>query len=192
LYNVISGVNSTVDYTTTAPASGTITLTEGYYTSAELAAHIQTVLQAIDANFTVSYNINTGKLTIANGVNDFSFDFTSGESQTHKLFGANYGATTEGATYTSDFPILINPNDVIFIRINEDENRKLHTEDNFSQSFMISSVSLFGEVMRIDSESNLTDQVIKLRKSRKLEIAFYNKYNQQLAIKDFTLILKRN
>jgi hypothetical protein len=62
-------------------------------------------------------------------VNDFSFDFTSGESQTNKLFGANYGTTIEGATYTSDFPILINPNDVIFKRINEDENRKFHTED---------------------------------------------------------------
>lgn len=67
---------------------GDVTLTSGFYTSSTLATHLQTLLQVVDANFTVTYNTNQATFTIANSVSSFVLDFgTNTTNSARQLLG---------------------------------------------------------------------------------------------------------
>jgi hypothetical protein len=138
----------------------------------------------------VSYNDITGKLTIANAVNDFAFQWNSEATETFKLLGSpNTDFTAQVSSWTSPVPILLNTNEVVYIQVQEDIKRRFQGESGFQQTFLISSTSLFGEVIRIDGANNPTQSLI-LKKTRSLNIRFYNKYNQEIFFPDFTLIFR--
>lgn len=81
-YAIVSGAISNSVYTVTSntntlifvdPSSHTVTIAAGYYTGVTLAAALQDALTPINASFTVTYSVVTGKLTFGGASLGFTF-----------------------------------------------------------------------------------------------------------------------
>lgn len=92
MYNSQYTVNSTNKKLYWKDSTGTLrtsTLTEGYYSAPQLAAHVTTVMNADNTGsgtYTVSYSTLTGKLTFSNSTSNFQLLFGT--------YRADYNATT--------------------------------------------------------------------------------------------------
>jgi hypothetical protein len=191
LYNV-SAHNNVLGFTQTSelPASGSITIPQGYYSPVELNNAIDGLLVAQNAGFSCSFDILTGKLTITNSINNFSLDFTQCPN-IFKLLGNSTASTTPlASSWTGDLPVNLNPHDVMYVRLEQDEKRNFQGDEFFEQTFLISTNTLFGDVMRVDNQNN-PKQNVRLRKTRNLWVLFFDKYGKELVLNDWTLILKK-
>lgn len=101
---------------TSHPSGGpdTLTLTDGNYTIASLKTELETKLQAIDANFSVSYSSTKSKITITNSSGNFVINFDS--STANKILGfPSSGSSTAAASYTAPYTFSINDMDYIYL-----------------------------------------------------------------------------
>ena len=93
-FHVSRGNNSlTLNIPTGSANAKTVEMSSGVYTSAEMAAHVQTVLQRANSGFTCTYDNATFKFTIANAT---GFDITSpsGDPWTALGFTGSFTNTT--------------------------------------------------------------------------------------------------
>jgi hypothetical protein len=192
IFNVRS-TNNVLGFTQASelPATATVTIPEGNYTTSELAAAINDILVVENAGFSCTLNSSNDKLTITNSLNNFTLDFTQSE-EVHKLLGhLTRSTTTMAASWTATLPINLNSSPIIYICLEQDERRNFQGERFFGQTFLISSKALFGEVIRVDTTENFPTQKVKIRKTRNLNISFVDKIGTSLNINDWILILKQ-
>lgn len=86
---------------TASPSYTTLTIPDGNYTAVTLEDELTTLLQTIDANFTVEISFTTGKLTIKNLVNNFDINFTTDPSNIVYPFGLGVLLGFTASTYTN-------------------------------------------------------------------------------------------
>lgn len=99
----INSNNNTLELIENSGATtATVTLSEQSYTGAEIATELKTKLDAASLSgniYTVSYNSNTKKLTIAASANNFTF---GANSTALKVIGFTLTPTTYSASRTSE------------------------------------------------------------------------------------------
>lgn len=107
-FKIITGANDTA--TLTCPAgNGTITVTPGTYTGAQLATEVQTQMNVnatlIDGgsvSYTVTYNSTTRKFTIAASAGTIAYDRTTYKSQLMRDLGWTASATSAASITSND------------------------------------------------------------------------------------------
>jgi hypothetical protein len=163
LNNVISGYNNTL-YT----SLGNVTIPVGIYTGSLLATAIQTVLQALDADFTFTYSTTTYKFTITHA--DTNFTVNIGSNSANKLIGFSTSANTSSAlTHTSSNSIDLSPQKSLLIDIQEAEPTIISTNvQNIRSCLYIPVTEGFGSVVNIDASE--VDQIVKFRRTSSLNI----------------------
>jgi hypothetical protein len=79
----------------------TLTLTEGNYMSTDFSDSLQTLLQTLDANFTVTISNITGKLSIENPTNAFDIQFPKENTASTFDWGLGYYMGFNNISYTN-------------------------------------------------------------------------------------------
>jgi len=101
-------------------ADKTVTLTLGDYRPSTLIVEIQTKLNAISTNFTVTFNNDTNKITITRTSNfNLLFNSYSNFNQICDVIGFNKTDHLAASTYTSENIFNGRPYNIIMIRSNE-------------------------------------------------------------------------
>ena len=112
---LINSLNNTFKFTRSS--SYTITLTNGNYSPAELATHIQTIMNVALSGFTVVYSSITGKLTFSH-VSAFTLDFASldhSKNNIAQILGFIDGTSTaSGTSSTSSYQVDLLQNRIIY------------------------------------------------------------------------------
>ena len=86
---------------TASPSYTTLTLTEGNYMSTDFSDTLQTLLQTVNANFTVSISNVTGKLSIENPTNVFDIQFPREDTASTFDWGLGYYMGFNNTSYTN-------------------------------------------------------------------------------------------
>ena len=169
----------------------TSTLTNGFYDSSDYTSHLSTILNN-DASGTISVSLddNTRKLTITNTLT-FYFTFGSNTSNSaRKLLGYNAIDGTTATSQTSTNPIDLNTCKNIFIKVMQDDHRKIEGIDFFNASLMINGDGNIGETLRY-IDSNNFDQYIKFKKTKQISIEFHDIYNNSISLNsEYQIILQ--
>jgi hypothetical protein len=124
-YNVVAPQNTFVT------GAGTATIPPGNYSTATLITSLQTLLQAIDATFTVTQNANTNFITVARSTN---FTVTANQLSTRLGFSANLsGASTYTAALVPylAIPAILVANNVLYERKNYTTNSNFNPPNLF-------------------------------------------------------------
>lgn len=146
--------------------STTITITNGNYTSTELAAEIENKIQAdtSDANYYVSVNDITMKFTIyydgVSPTNDFTLDL-SVDNTIAKVIGFNATSQTGAITYTSQ-----------------------NTYDLFGEKYMVMNLNNFASNI-VSNQSKLEGAFAKIPLTQPLYSVEYFNYDKLRAFKEF-------
>lgn len=142
--------NNKIQFQETAGTTITGTLTAGTYTQAQLAAHVETVLNAAGGTpaYTVTYNALTRKFTIASdraGGAVFVLVGTGDQSKfsVHKTLGFDDEDTTNAASITSTYPFSALCRIVEPFRIHKGEEKQIYGLDpeSFHRDYPVSMVS---------------------------------------------------
>lgn len=154
-YNV-SNLNNKLYVEHSVDGNNTLTLTNGYYTSSELATELKTQLDSISAvTYTVSFDSLTSKYTFTPSAGNFGFKFTTNTSNScRKLIGKNAVDDTLGASQISDNNVDLAPYKVLYFSIPSAGNYVL-TSQNVNSSFYISVNEINGEEIRQDYHNDL-------------------------------------
>ncbi len=113
-WNIVAGVNDSIDFTESVSGAAVAVLTPGnYVTGADLAAEIEAAINAAatDNTYTVTYSAVTRKFTIARsvGVAGIDLNWSTGPNSADTAgedIGFDVSADDTGATsYTSDVPV---------------------------------------------------------------------------------------
>jgi hypothetical protein len=86
---------------TASPSYTTLTLSEGNFLSTEFSDSLQTLLQTVDANFTVTISNITGKLSIENPTNAFDIQFPREDTASTFDWGLGYYMGFNNTSYTN-------------------------------------------------------------------------------------------
>lgn len=138
-------------------ASSTVRLNPGNYTASSLAAQLQSKLQTVDANFSVSYDesLHAFKFTLNQS---FSIDYSNSSAELAHQLGFDADATSyqSGSDYLiySKYPVLGIPRDLIGVcnalvrwRFAEVKERRVgkfsETTESHSTSFDYSNVPTY-------------------------------------------------
>ena len=117
LYNIRTGVNDTIYFND--GTDRTVTLTPSSYTASSLATHIQAQLNASASTitFTVSYNTDTFKMTIA-GDSPFTLQFDNADSPYREL-GFAFAETASATSHVGDYAVNLSYPQFLMINIPE-------------------------------------------------------------------------
>ena len=173
-YTITTGVNDKVYC-----SLGNKQLTAGYYaTSTAFASQVQTDLQTVDSNFTVTYSTTTCKFTIANSVSAFILQWASstGDDCSDQL-GFALSNTTSGLTVTSTFIPVLPQSVAVLIQIGEAQSTDYYLTTN-ANSNLLGSLRVpidvgFGSVVNFVPEAN-HEQYINLRGTKRLTVKLYD------------------
>lgn len=187
LLNVITGFNDIV-YTSV----GNVTLDEGRYTASTLASHVQTKLQALNANFTCGYSSTNEVFTISYNTN-FTLNWgTNTVASARKLLGFSANDTTSATSASSDQQIDLAPIKSVVIRIDEC-NPNVYTSsigDNPSNIY-VAVREAFGDV--INQTRSEIIQHITLRRTNTLNIKVYDNNGNIISLRglDWEILLSK-
>lgn len=173
---------------------GDVNLTPGYYTSSSFVTHLQTQLQTVDANYTVTLDSNTKKITVAN-TGAFTLDFgTDTTASARILMGFNQADTASGTSVTGDNPINLAPQPIVFIDIPQN-NQQIMTSSVSSSlrgCLMVPLSSAFGsfEILRY---SDLPQIVDLYQPTNTLDIGLYDDQGNAMSLNnhDWTMLLTK-
>lgn len=159
--------------------SSAVTLTPGSYTLTSLMTHVDTQLTASNShNFTVSYDNDTGYMTISSATGNFTLDFDVTDSCAD-LLGFGVETTYSGAsTYTGSFiPEL---SDSIFIDIERFSSEYL-CSDSKRPTFVISNNQARHDIIYFN-EKNDFEQIAYSPSgpSNIVTVLLKDSFNQQL------------
>jgi hypothetical protein len=115
LYNTsytINNYNNKLYWTDSTPTAHTTTLTNGNYTASSLATHVTTLMNADNTGggtYTVTTDISTGKITIANSSSNFSLTFgTNTSNSVATALGFANANKTGSSSYTGEKIVKLN------------------------------------------------------------------------------------
>lgn len=171
-----------------------IVLTPGNYSYLDLANEIETQLNAtvVGGSFTVDYDTISGKYTITEAANTFYFIFVVVNSA-YKLMGFNYeNQSNLEASKTSDNPSQIYPNQVIYLRLGEDDDLNIRGSSSFSSSLFIPVNSEFGEKFDYKINTESLCQIIRLNSTSGLTFRFHDSNRKDIDLNgaDWEILLK--
>ena len=192
IFNVTSN-NNILPYQEGATYTA-IELTQQYRNGHELATDVAAKINAISVGTaSVSYDDNTGRMTISNTTN-FYLKFGDVTSNTcHHLLGFNTSNTTNGTSVASDKMCDLIPFKTIFIDISEDCNRSIGDQDYNHYTFIISGSSNFGELFAYKSfEWSLIPQYMQINEHKRLKITFYDENKNVLNLLNWFIVLHQH
>jgi hypothetical protein len=142
--------------------STTITITNGNYTSSELASEIETKIDTTtgDSNYSVSANDITMKFTISHSSTNFTLDL-SVDNNIAKVIGFNATSQTGALTYTSQ-----------------------NTYDLFGEKYIVMHVNNFASNI-VSNQEKLEGAFAKIPLTQPLYSVEYFNYDKLRAFKEF-------
>ena len=159
--------------------SSAVSLTPGSYNLTNLMAHLDTQLTASNShNFTISYDNDTGYVTISSATGNFTLDFNVADS-CHNLFGYGKTTTYSGAsTYTGAFIPELNDN--IFVDIDRFGSEYI-TSDSKRPVFIIPNKEARHNLIFYNEKTDF-DQICYTDNSmaNSINVQLRNKYNKRL------------
>ena len=168
-----------------------IELTQQYASGNELAADIQNKINAVSVGTaSVTYNDNTGKFTITNTTN-FHLKFGDVTTNTcYNILGFNQSNTTDGTSVISTNIADLTPFKCLYIQISEDKYQNIKTENYRDYTFVITGKSDFGDVFQYIEQS--IPQKCYFSNTNKITIKFYDEKYNELSIRNWCLVMRRN
>lgn len=150
LMNTIYSVNSKNDqiYFVEGGAPFVGSLTNGTYTSTELALEIKSAMEAVGGvTYTIVYNQNTHTYDF-DGTANFGFTFSSfGTNTARFLLGKDNVDDVEGLSQESEGCIDLNPHKIIYFNFPAGVSQ-LQTSGNIQSTFHLSTWGDFGDTIR--------------------------------------------
>ena len=189
IYNITSN-NNIVPYQEGATYTA-LELTQQFANGDTIATDLQTKINAVSAGTaSVSFDDNTGKLTISNTTN-FYFKFGDITSNTaYKQLGFEQSNTTDGTSAVSTNAVDLVPFKHIYIDIKQDQSQSIKNENYRDYSFIINANSNFGEKCHYNAKNNdYNPQICKFRNENRLEIRFYNENYNAITPTNWELVL---
>lgn len=160
-YYPIDSHNNVIDFQENVGAAVAATITPGVYTPIELATEIKTRMDAASPNtrtYTVSYNSNTAKYTIAISAGTFTLLFSSGVNavnSANRALGFPASDIATGASQTSEYVIDISGPKYLLIKSNAlyasgTDPQGEQSNTNVNDGAVLSKINMngnFGEVI---------------------------------------------
>jgi hypothetical protein len=174
LYNVVSGYNDRF-YT----SLGIANLIPGYYNTTTFTDMLEGALKAVDAGFTVNYEINPKKLDITNAT-PFAITFgTNKQRSAAKICGFNGIDTVVDVFHRANHVINLVWAHSLIIEIQEANNRISSSDVQSSSrgSIYIPFNVPFGTYQNL-YESDLHQMLSFSKNTRKLSVRIYNSDNE--------------
>lgn len=174
----------------------TITLTQGFYSLADLASMLDTIFTAttgqIGANqINVTASDSTGKITFtAVAPATFYFTFSGSSYSAQKILGFNADQTSLASSTVSTYPADLFPYKNIYLSIDENKGSSIQGASYFSSSLWIPFGNTFGEPF-IYKCKNEVEQFITLNHPNKIRFKFHDDSNNPIEMNnvDWELIL---
>ena len=198
-YYNINNDNNKIYFNEDGGATLTATLTNGFYSSADIASNIENAMEAVslssglNVNYTVTFNANTNKLTISSGGgHSFAFKFASNTtSSADRVLGFPLTDTSTSSSQTSNTPI--NLVDTLSYNISlQGQNITSNIQDNSNTiySFAIpinsNSLGIFNYEPYHNITVNFNNPVYNMK------VIVYNEKDNELTLfHDWYMILER-
>ena len=175
LNNVLYNVNTfnNVVYLNVNSIDYSIELDVGYYTPTTFIQHLETKLTSqTGETFTITKNDTTQKI-ISSCSSAFRYTFgTNAKNSASKLIGVDTD-TALSLNITSDKTFDLSPIKLLFGNIHQD-NSKVFNTDLISASFVISSNTDFGNVIKYPTNSSDILPIFNFNDTKQLNIDFLN------------------
>lgn len=175
IYNITAGYNDKFYFREGASTYRTATMPEGFYTSSNIAAAVQTQMNAVSSGYTVTLSTLTNRLTIANA-SSFTINSTSDGSLPNScapLLGFGTSASSSGTSITAGacinlaFPLslLVEINQIATVRTMKNVpvygTFLIPLKENSNDIVVFSNNADYESFLRIDS--NTVNFDVKLR-----------------------------
>ena len=146
--------NSTITFDEVSTADQTATITSGSYTTSELTSHLKTILDAASTDgqtYTVSYDNNTMKITIACDANvDLRFSETNSPYYELGFSNADTGA---GTSHVASNVIQLQGHNYLYIDLNNTNDEVRSSSSADSGTFYFPFVGSRGDITSFSDNS---------------------------------------